>query len=346
MHIERVYIRNYKVFEEMEISFVDAGTGNPYSLVGLTGDNGSGKTTLLDALFTCLTQHPLYAIPAAASKSGSLQSRVEVDLAFNVTEVQALVDAMRGCLEYPPPHMEASRLRRVGASSIQEAGVARHQADGCSGMFSDRGFYNTFSRLDNKVPGGWRVAYIPADRSVPRQKVQQIQAIEGPQTGGLRLFGHDDVKQHLVNLEFLRLKCRETGGPDPFEPYRALTDRLFQGKRLDRVTEDFRVIFRADDGAEIDFDELSHGERALLAIFSSLVRTDLRYCIYLIDEPEQHLHPTWQAHLPVVLADQAERLHSQFILATHSVEVAEGIQKAGGAVYTLSPSHAVQGSPS
>jgi len=45
--LKSLKIKNYKLFKNFEISFVDSGN-NPLNLIVLAGINGSGKTTILE----------------------------------------------------------------------------------------------------------------------------------------------------------------------------------------------------------------------------------------------------------------------------------------------------------
>lgn len=339
--VERVYLKNFKAFEELDL-VLNENDADPPSLVALIGDNGSGKTSVLDAIATLA--HPWHepfpnVVLGPGRRDG--ESIGSVDLRFADGELEDLLWPP-GAPHPPGPHV----LRVVSARGVDQERANALKLEGMRGLFAER-LGSTGSPLGE--PHGatavrayqvthQRVAYTTARRSTPQQEVKTVQRLEAPSRRLVTDHGVPDFKQHLVDLNYLRLARLEQGkGSNPLQPYFALVERLFPGKRLEGVTEDLRVVFRTVDGLRIDFDDLSAGERSVLALFSSLIRAGLRRSVILIDEPEQHLHPRWQAELPRVLAEQARQFENQFILATHSVEVVEGIQREGGLVFSLSP---------
>lgn len=350
MRVERIHVENFKAFDEFDLSLIDESTGRPFDLVALTGENGTGKSSVLEAIATAYESgHPgeSFRMPADAIRSSQRASRVEVDVSFTENEVAELLDsikfepeiATRVLMDIQPaglPSPIPSRLRCISTSApvLAEARVRYESSAG--GVFRVQRHAGALRWAMESV-AGWRIVYLLSSRRVEPRQVDQVQKLHRPRGSVLRQNGYSDLKQHLVDLEWVRLKRLDRGGGDPIAPFAALASSLFEGKSFVGVSEDNRVVFRTEDGVEFDFDQLSSGEQAILALFGAMIRSELRHCVYLIDEPEQHLHPKWQRVLPEILKDQAARLDSQFILATHSVEVAEEVQRLGGAVFSLSP---------
>lgn len=126
--------------------------------------------------------------------------------------------------------------------------------------------------------------------------------------------------------------------PDIFRPLRQLTEFLlphlvFHGVNTSEETN-VRCDFRRRDGDTddlIDIDELSSGEKSVIALFLPYLEAEMLQMLEtesgqvpnvmhttLIDEPEIHLHPSLQAALiDFIRLVSADRNH-QFILATHS----------------------------
>lgn len=84
------------------------------------------------------------------------------------------------------------------------------------------------------------------------------------------------------------------------------------------------------DGVEFHVDELSDGEKCLLALVADMARRIAmahpasgdplgEEAVFLIDEPDLHLHPAWQRMLVPRLMQTFPR--SQFFLATHSPQI-------------------------
>lgn len=348
MRVTQVSIRNCKAFDELELSLVDPATQRPFALVALTGDNGSGKTTTLEAVALACESPTL---PSQWVRRVGQPASIGVELAFVADELDALhkeiersgVDELMIALgrDNGLPSATDSTLW-LAARNPKRRGEPEHH----TGVFVAPNYRRGFRKVASQS-SGWRVSLLRNDRSLPPQQATQVNRVDPlPNCFVLRDFGYANLKQHLVNLDYLRLRRQERGGSDLFEPYRRMVSRLFKDKTFEGIGDDFQVLFRTSDGHLVDFDQLSSGERSVLALYSAMIRPELSHSVFLIDEPEQHLHPSWQSALPEILADNARRTGNQFILATHSVEIAEGVQEADGGVFSLTPSDApVEGAP-
>jgi putative ATP-dependent endonuclease of the OLD family len=62
----------------------------------------------------------------------------------------------------------------------------------------------------------------------------------------------------------------------------------------------------------------SSGERELLTYLFSIYALNVRDALVVVDEPELHLHPKWQAMLLGLFRRLSEQTGNQFLLATHS----------------------------
>jgi putative ATP-dependent endonuclease of OLD family len=62
----------------------------------------------------------------------------------------------------------------------------------------------------------------------------------------------------------------------------------------------------------------SSGEKEILTYLFGIFALNVRDALILVDEPEMHLHPKWQATLLTVFEQLATETGNQFLLATHS----------------------------
>lgn len=62
----------------------------------------------------------------------------------------------------------------------------------------------------------------------------------------------------------------------------------------------------------------SSGERELLTYLFAIYALNIRNALIVVDEPELHLHPRWQAALFALFEKLAQTTGNQFVLATHS----------------------------
>ena len=88
------------------------------------------------------------------------------------------------------------------------------------------------------------------------------------------------------------------------------------------------VTFNIFDGlkirlpeGELDPDLLSSGEKHLLLIFLNVITPSERSQLFIIDEPELSLNVKWQRTLVDSLVNLCQSASSQFLLATHSIEL-------------------------
>lgn len=133
--------------------------------------------------------------------------------------------------------------------------------------------------------------------------------------------------------------------PDVFGPLRKLTQFLLPHLSFDGVhtlnERDIRVDFRRVDGdaqSLIDVDELSSGEKAIVALFWPFLERQIDQLIAqgtasvpevlptaLIDEPDLHLHPTLQVSLIDYLRALSNRGEAQFVITTHSPTILDAL---------------------
>lgn len=74
----------------------------------------------------------------------------------------------------------------------------------------------------------------------------------------------------------------------------------------------------AETGALHPLTELSSGEKQVLIFGAELYRCWRPGSLILIDEPELHMHPTWQAALWLMLERWQKERGGQVIVATQS----------------------------
>lgn len=77
-------------------------------------------------------------------------------------------------------------------------------------------------------------------------------------------------------------------------------------------------VFRNEQWVSLTFDKLSSWEKSIVMILFSLFGYDLSNWLFIIDEPELHLHPHMLKRLVEALKKIGKKLNMQFICATHS----------------------------
>ena len=51
MYLKHLTIKNHPVLRDIDLSFLNSKTNEPYSIIAFVGENGCGKTTLLNEIF-------------------------------------------------------------------------------------------------------------------------------------------------------------------------------------------------------------------------------------------------------------------------------------------------------
>ncbi|GAA4815255.1 hypothetical protein GCM10023232_08680 [Sphingosinicella ginsenosidimutans] len=148
-------------------------------------------------------------------------------------------------------------------------------------------------------------------------------------------------------------RLRESNGaidagsiPDVYTSLRTLTEFILPHLKFARIDftneDDIRCVWERRDAAsshEVDIDDLSSGEKAVIVLFLPLLEEQLEAGlrsleafkgtaapepeasadrVILIDEPEQHLHPDLQAKILTYMRRVSDESRTQFIITTHS----------------------------
>lgn len=83
-----------------------------------------------------------------------------------------------------------------------------------------------------------------------------------------------------------------------------------------------------EDRQPFDFDQLSEGEKQLIAVVGAIHLTNQRDNLILLDEPDTHLNPQWSWEYPEML-DQAfsasQKDHTTVLMATHDPVMISGL---------------------
>jgi predicted ATPase len=83
------------------------------------------------------------------------------------------------------------------------------------------------------------------------------------------------------------------------------------------LIDEVRVKVRKKDGNKVTFYELSEGEQQLLTVLGLLLFTQDDESLYLLDEPDTHLNPTWTYQYLKLLQDNIRSEKGQLLVTTH-----------------------------
>ncbi len=81
------------------------------------------------------------------------------------------------------------------------------------------------------------------------------------------------------------------------------------------------ITIQSKSGEQLNPNALSSGEKQLLLLFCNVLGAADQPSVFLIDEPELSLNVKWQRKLVDALLECTQQSRTQFILATHSLEL-------------------------
>lgn len=331
----RLQVRDFRGIDSLTLDFTD-GNGDPLQLAVLAADNGGGKTAVLEAILLLLGRDDL--LPGDTAPEAE-QVRFGAKL-FEMTAALRFTDE--------EGFHESTARRRF--APYQPSEVSRTLISGPSGQL----MWPIPAGWSWSYHGGhWpSVEYFSA-----RREPEELGATPGPK--GARSSAESrrlvELKRRLISTYYRSLRSSKgSATPDEATPFARL-QRFWS--RFSRTAQTLDVIpvsnnpgsgdevvlraadlpvpaditsleqarelasARRDIPRMVPLDRLSSGEIALFAFSGPLVFRDRPADFVLIDEPEQHLHGTWQARLLPALRELSPT--SQFIVATHSAEILE-----------------------
>lgn len=311
MRLSQIKLANIGGFEAVEVLF------DP-QLTVLVGSNGSGKTTLLHAIAQTL-RATLWSTDGETIsyrlRAGQSSGSIEINGTHADGETSARIDV----LTRPDGRIVAESRGGLLASATPPLPIAcffperRLPGDQTpqGGRLGDWGPYQTYASafegtIDFEPVFLWFREREDIENEVRRDEPAHVD----PQLDAVR-----GAVERLLSL----------GGRGP--RFSELHVRRPRGS-LDEQLPRRRPILEIDkDGVALAFDQLSEGERTMVALAADIARrlaianpttsTPLLGAgVVLIDEIELHLHPRWQAEILPRLLDVFPNV--QFIVTTHS----------------------------
>jgi len=328
--LRKLHINNYKIFEgEHSLKFPEGN--KPAVFIGV---NGAGKTTIIEAITGCLWEFYLKIqgkqvrknerfdksnINVYADEFSNIRLDWQGSQAFDLTtgfEIRNTIDP-----EY----------KLLGSKDIAEY---------ITNLKGDVGYYKHESRVPIMV-------YYPVERTVLNP------SLKSKQNGKTNQFSaYENAFNKSINFttffEWFRSK------EDLENEIKLNKENTYSDKGLDAVRkailiflEDFTKIrvrrtapaaelILEKSGKEFNVNQLSHGEKALIAMVGDLARRLVianpglknplnGRGVVMIDELDLHLHPKWQKSILGKLVQTFPNI--QFICTTHSSLIINHLDK-------------------
>lgn len=303
--LQRIKFTSHPVFKKDSIlTFFDklGSKENIPSFIFLVGENGSGKTSVLDLIYVSLGETKKgYGMPVESkdmeAELSLLDGKEYIEMKINV---------------------EDDRIRS-----------------------------------DNH-PENLKVIYNKVDVSFKKPKVISATAItvdekENPREQSKDL--SEIIPQLLVNIKaqddaFVADHVRDHNKiPENYsgklKRFTNAFEKMFNGTKTFKTVkpqdEELKIIFKDKKGDEVGLDTFSTGEKQIIYRVGHLLKDleNLDGALILIDEPETSLHPKWQKKYVQFLTDVFVGLDIQFIIATHSPYILQGLEDGKSVCYKI-----------
>ena len=295
MKIRKLHIKNYKVFDDLELDFTDAN-GHTLDKIVLAGVNGCGKTTILEIIkkmydgsifeeFKIFKESTIDVEIHLSNEDNKIYRKIE-DLFFEEKFISIL-------------------------SSKDEEPVLMIQLN--SGSSID------FFRLIMKENS--RLLYIPID-TIRNGKTLGFGSNKYIQIIYLSSSIKEMKELVLKSIRDDIFNNKDTPPRQSIEKAIKEISNILKGMNLTTKLVDLEseeLIFESVNGQKIKFEDLSNGEQTLYFRAIYLSKLNPQNSIIMIDEPEDSLHPTWQQKVLKLYQNIGE--NNQLIVATHSPHI-------------------------
>ena len=327
MWIKRLTLENYRGFRELTLDL-------DRPLTVLVGLNGSGKTSVLTALATACSVVMGQQASGGQTMAMFVHSFDDIEIRTGAEATSASILVTNGTSE---PIEIIRRHERGSSTEFAYNFEAVRVADGGPVLVV---FYRTSRSLGPEteifslpVPSD----RLPAAKFAPPEVVDALdptRPIDGTAAFG-PLFRWFKEREDIENEA--KVAANDLAREDPeLGAVRRIVSAMLEGSSNPRVQREPLHLMVRKGNESLAVDQLSDGEKSLLALAADLGRRlllcyrgapDPLSCeaVVLIDEIEQHLHPGWQR---TVLPKLRKTFPGcQFIVTTHSPQVLSSVDR-------------------
>ncbi len=329
MHVEKLMLRNYRCYENLEIDFEKR-------LTVIVGENGRGKTAIFDALAVSFSP---YLQQLGASGRGINFGDVRKIPRYNVDSKH--IEGME--MQYPVEicaDMRTALGKEMRVSKIyNEQGEEKTTAEGIVGYGRDL-LQSLHEGREVLLPllSYYGTARIWVDSSLLKDTEYSLQD---------RLHGYNECLEpsssyHTFGEWFKHItQLAEHGGK--YEELKRAVGSAIEACLKSTGLHDLRYDLKLDcfvithpEMGELVVDYMSDGFRSIISMVADIAYRIVRLNPYLgeramlktpgiimIDEVEMHLHPLWQQRVMLDIMDAFPEI--QFIVTTHSAQLLSSV---------------------
>ncbi len=299
--IHRIRIEKFRRIQEPFEVELTTPRGEPVKQAVFAGPNGCGKTTVIEAVLLGLGMDKLIVRDLERSRREEHWritvpegAAIELDVSLDGGPVQTWVRTIdRHVTRDPVSHVESAFVSPAWADRLSVEYFSSWRAPELVGPIKP--LVGRGGRpMDTENNRLWRL----------KQRIndERARAGYGPTPGGEK---KADLWLSRLNQAWERFH-RDDG---------TSIDAQIVAPEAEELLADLFVVTR--DGVRLcTIDQTSSGEIELLSFAGWLVLHDFEDGLLLIDEPELHLHPQWQATILSALRELSPE--AQFIVASHA----------------------------
>ena len=331
MRIKQLKMQSFRGIGDLTIDFDEK---EPTVFIGI---NGVGKSSILDCLAILLSRFSSAIQHSTAS--GRLFTEEDIKNDKNETHNEIITDFESQKFTWSLTKVKKGRMKDTSTNLSEINKIAENIKHKLSSSLSEE--YN----LPVIIYYSTNRAVLDIPLKIRKQhSFEQIDTYENALSGTgseFRIFFEWFRKQEDLENE-LRLENNPDYRDKQLEAVRQAISSLIPNFTKLRVRRSPLRMTLQKDGEELIVNQLSDGEKCLLAMVGDLARRlaianpGLKNPLYgfgvvLIDEIELHLHPKWQREIIPALTRTFP--HCQFIVTTHSPQVVGEIKPQG--IYIL-----------
>ena len=339
MKIKYFFVDGYKNLHNVELFFEEGSTVN-----AIIGNNGSGKSNILEALTiifaakynnepVSFTFDIIYAIIDSEFRISNKEEDVFLREGKAVSKKDSFKSLPRGLFLYYCG--ETDRLKNMSLSYVDKAFEKALKAENeaaikyitytglrefppamlCNAVYKNRTFERVCDLIGIESIGAPVVFHLhrPATwgKSAPVESFWNARGTVATTIGKLLENGAKRIidKDH-VDILFEWLSDVKLDSVNPFDLF-VMYELLMQADVLEEIR--FDII---KDGITISISELSEGEKQLAQLLCLLEATKEHRALFLLDEFDSFLHPSWQRKFSEIISEID--INGQVILTTHS----------------------------
>ncbi len=338
MKIRKINLKNYKLFDNLELDFTDEN-GQTLDTIVLAGVNGSGKTSLLELLKEVFSRKPENEHSRADLLKDS-QIKLELEI-HSHTEKSLIINVIQEeytkIARYNTEHSAVLEMMSLLLKTLK----SRHpiftlwykaeKRDNQTVIKQDD--FRLFEIL-GKACFDFKLCYIPSETylntsSTPFTKensdLETLEKYITQQDNGLvRVIDFAvhkyAVEKYIVNSVVEKLLSdRKKKAEDVIQETTQLINNCLADIKLVSKLVDItakEAIFESFNRKKVSIHDLSHGEKQLFYQAIYLNNLNLQNSIIMVDEPETSLHPSWQQAILKLYQNAGK--NNQVIVATHS----------------------------